>query len=579
MKNRKNNRRSHAIVEAVESRQLMSGANIYNFAGTAGNDEIIVRYTETLSGDHLSCRVNGTVWEKLNPSAAAININGLGGHDRIIWDDNRRNFTATFPVGVSGGAGDDSIILGGEGTYDPYFLRYTYMSMNGDAGVDRIVMDASMKTNLEGTRTEISADYISPYGAVGSDYFGIEQIDFKAPDDGRDLFVKSLNATTAVNVLNNNTSSTLTIGTGDLDTFKGIVNFNGVGGNDSVIINDSADTNGRTYNIESNKITFNTGGMVFLNNSDAVTLTGTQGQGTYRVNSVGANRPLTLTPGAATDLLDIGGGNYSANIKAGVTFFDDTANTGHVYINDAAATTVDTLTLSGGQFTKSGAPSTIWAFAKNITLAASNGANNITVTPSAGATMLIDGNSQATGAADKLTINAPADETVVRTGTGSSGTVLMENKKTVTFQDIEVTPTSKNLPTVSISDQSLVEGQSGQQVLNFAVTLSKPLFAPVSVVVATESTTALAGQDFVGTAATVTFAAGQTTRTFSTKVIGDRDLEADEAFYVRLSNSQNATLGKALGVGTILNDDVQVTKSVMEDIHNGEFLSPQAPLI
>ena len=341
-------RRRTVLMEAVEPRRLMSGANMYNVVGTAGNDTISVKYSETSSGDYLSIHVNDQSFQTLNPSVASISINGLGGSDTITYRDYRKSFWATFPVGVSGGTGDDVITLGSEGLYNPDFLRYTYMTLNGDAGNDRIVMDASLQSSLPASRMEISADYISPTGAVGSHYYGIERIDVKAPESGFDMKVNSLGAGTTLNVLNNSRNSKLTIGNGDLDNFKGVVNFNGVSGNDTVVVDDSKDVNGRIYTLNSGSMSFNTGGQIFLNNSDAVSLLGTQGQGTYRVKSVGAGRSVAITPGKSSDLLDVGGGNYTANIKAGVTFWDDTANTGSVYINDAAATTADSMSLSGG---------------------------------------------------------------------------------------------------------------------------------------------------------------------------------------------------------------------------------------
>src|SRR5262249_40822439 len=62
--------------------------------------------------------------------------------------------------------------------------------------------------------------------------------------------------------------------------------------------------------------------------------------------------------------------------------------------------------------------------------------------------------------------------------------------------------------------------------------------------------------DYVATSGTLTFSPGQTSKTISVTIKGDRKKEADETFYVLLSAaSSNATIDNAYGWGTIVNDD------------------------
>ena len=62
--------------------------------------------------------------------------------------------------------------------------------------------------------------------------------------------------------------------------------------------------------------------------------------------------------------------------------------------------------------------------------------------------------------------------------------------------------------------------------------------------------------DFTPATGTLTFAPGTTATQFiSITVNGDRTNENDENFLVNLSNASNASLLKAIGTGTILNDD------------------------
>ena len=55
---------------------------------------------------------------------------------------------------------------------------------------------------------------------------------------------------------------------------------------------------------------------------------------------------------------------------------------------------------------------------------------------------------------------------------------------------------------------------------------------------------------------TLTFAPGETTKTITIEVKGDRKKEANETFYLDLfGNSSDSLFTKSRGLGTILNDD------------------------
>src|SRR5205085_1407752 len=63
------------------------------------------------------------------------------------------------------------------------------------------------------------------------------------------------------------------------------------------------------------------------------------------------------------------------------------------------------------------------------------------------------------------------------------------------------------------------------------------------------------GSDYQAAVGTLTFAAGQTTRTVTVLVNGDVIDEPDETFVLNLTGAANATLGDDQGQGTILDDD------------------------
>jgi uncharacterized repeat protein (TIGR01451 family) len=115
-----------------------------------------------------------------------------------------------------------------------------------------------------------------------------------------------------------------------------------------------------------------------------------------------------------------------------------------------------------------------------------------------------------------------------------------------------------SIPSLSISDVSLNEGNSQVTNFNFTVALLPASSQVVTVAVATADDTALAGGDYVALpATTLTFNPGETTKTVMVAVTGDTESEQDEIFFVSLSNpSANANISKGQGRGTILNDDV-----------------------
>lgn len=112
------------------------------------------------------------------------------------------------------------------------------------------------------------------------------------------------------------------------------------------------------------------------------------------------------------------------------------------------------------------------------------------------------------------------------------------------------------LPSLSISDVSVTEGNSGTTSANFTVTLSSASGNAVSVNFATANGSALSGSDFNSSSGVLNFAAGETSKTIAIQVVGDLNVEANETFAVNLSGATNATIGDSSGTGTILNDDV-----------------------
>nr|WP_324251942.1 putative Ig domain-containing protein [Xanthomonas arboricola] len=115
------------------------------------------------------------------------------------------------------------------------------------------------------------------------------------------------------------------------------------------------------------------------------------------------------------------------------------------------------------------------------------------------------------------------------------------------------------VPSLSIDDVSVNEGNSGTTTATFTVSLSAASGQTVSVNYATANGTATAGSDYVARSGTLTFTPGTTAQGVAITVNGDTAVEPNETFSVGLSGASNASIARATGTGTILNDDVVVT--------------------
>ena len=109
-------------------------------------------------------------------------------------------------------------------------------------------------------------------------------------------------------------------------------------------------------------------------------------------------------------------------------------------------------------------------------------------------------------------------------------------------------------PSISVSNATVIEGDSGATIMKFEVALSKPSSRSVGV---TANTAALTTdhQDFAAAGETLSYSPGTTVRKFSVKVAGDLTPEPDEQLKVILTHPKFALIGDGTGIGTILDDD------------------------
>jgi hypothetical protein len=118
---------------------------------------------------------------------------------------------------------------------------------------------------------------------------------------------------------------------------------------------------------------------------------------------------------------------------------------------------------------------------------------------------------------------------------------------------------SPNTPRLQIGDATVNEGNTGTATAVFTVTISRASGQVVTVAYATGDGGATAGSDYRAASGTVTFAPGETTKTITVQVIGDRLPEPNETFVVNLSSPTNASIADGQGVGTIVDDEPRIS--------------------
>ncbi len=147
-----------------------------------------------------------------------------------------------------------------------------------------------------------------------------------------------------------------------------------------------------------------------------------------------------------------------------------------------------------------------------------------------------------------------ADETFSVGLSGATNAPITDGTATGTIHNDDAAPV------ITISDGSVVEGDSGTSSLVFTASLSAPSGLPATVRYTTADGTAVAGSDFTAPASgsQIIFAPGETSKTIMIAVNGDATIEAHEAFSLLLSDATNAMIASGAATGTILNDDTSL---------------------
>lgn len=142
------------------------------------------------------------------------------------------------------------------------------------------------------------------------------------------------------------------------------------------------------------------------------------------------------------------------------------------------------------------------------------------------------------------------DETFFLNLSSSAFATIDDNQGQATITDNDA------VPTLSVADVSVTEGDSGAASMVFTVKLSNPTSSSVTVdYAAIDGTATLADGDYLSSSGTLTIPPGQAQATVTVVVNGDLVEEPNETVILDLSNPNGAAAGDMQAIGTIANDD------------------------
>src|SRR5690242_15757971 len=276
-----------------------------------------------------------------------------------------------------------------------------------------------------------------------------------------------------------------------------------------LVLLESAVAISATGNAQANSIVGNSNANIISGGGGKDTLTGGLGADTFVLGPANAANTVTITDFAAEDKFGISAGDYGLSQGNGL-------------IDNGSGTLVLDPT---------------WFASVTGTQGTVAGHGQFLYNPS---TTLLTWDPDGSGAATGITLAKLQAGGVVAASnfaiSGSSNTPVVGN--------------------ISINDVSISEGDSGTKVATLTVTRTGGT-AAFDLNYATADGTASAGSDYVAQpGGTVSFAAGDLTKTISVTINGDTSVEPDETFFVNLLSATNGgTIVKSQGTGTITNDD------------------------
>lgn len=124
---------------------------------------------------------------------------------------------------------------------------------------------------------------------------------------------------------------------------------------------------------------------------------------------------------------------------------------------------------------------------------------------------------------------------------------------------------------LSVSQAAILEGNAGTQRAEVTVTLSEPHGNAVTVNYRTADGTASAGSDYDAVSGKLTFTKAEMSKTILVSVRDDRVVEADEYFFVQLSNAKGAKITNSQALVTVVDNEprISITNASGVESHSG----------
>src|SRR5262245_26343511 len=167
---------------------------------------------------------------------------------------------------------------------------------------------------------------------------------------------------------------TLVVGTGLLDSFAPVT-VDGGGGNDSLTLDDSANSSINTYSISTTNVSRTGGVTVDYSAMDQVSLTAGTGSDIINVTKTDAGTPVTVSGGSGNDTITIGSaGNSLDDIKGAVTVNGDGESGGvdRLNIDDQGDTDSNTYKITATTIERAGAGTITYATVEEVILNTAN---------------------------------------------------------------------------------------------------------------------------------------------------------------------------------------------------------------
>ncbi|MGB5928962.1 MAG: Calx-beta domain-containing protein, partial [Cyclobacteriaceae bacterium] len=279
----------------------------------------------------------------------------------------------------------------------------------------------------------------------------------------------------------------------------------------------------------------------------------TTGTGTINFVNDGTDEPNETV---IVDISSVTNGTESGTQQVTATIIDDDA---------APAISVNDITPGEASGTASFTVSLSAASAKTITVnyATADGTANAGTDYTATSGTLTFNPGETSKSVDvSITDDAldEANETFVLNLSSASNATIADTQGLATITD------NDSAPSISVNDVTAGEGDG---TLTFTVSLSAASAQTITVGYATADNTALAGSDYTATSGTLTFLAGETSKTVAVTLNDNTADETDETFNLNLASATNATISDAQGAGTITDNDASPALSV-NDVTAGE---------